>query len=803
MDVLKGLDSVSLAKTAMQELAFLWSILHVLLEQNRSDYTAIALPVLIPSLRILATEHQTNKTVAFVLRRALVIALKDRGMKEKLIILDLILPLAALHLPKEHAVYLMLRAECYIDHHEGRGEPDCDSVVAAISDVQTHLLQYGKPKGAHVQRLFCEFFHRACDFVIHAAGLPEARLSAVQAHQSKSRIVNILSILAVAYGVEEDESDRKLSIATSLTQFLGLLLEFRYYRTPFRQSGLVQSIKEFIQALYAEHVVLEDGDTEFLKELILHQIQSTHAIRAEPGELPLLDRLHGTSCSKYFTSDLAPRPRIRAAIEYSLSMEPPRDELALMRVMVAAPAARLYDLPITMRAYQLLMSADDMWAPITVPLHIRQTTYRFTTFMVRDAISYALALGYPDLALEWADQSSSVVWSQVLHLHLPFTQVAAVDAKVAEELADAASQILDLQVRRDFVYPDCASRWEDAIRKARKLPGLDRFLRHKTSSEIRSAVGALGGPVVYFNINRYSCDALCGLDSVSLAEAAMQELAFLWSILRVLLEQNRSDYTAIALPVLIPSLRILATEHQTNKTVAFVLRRALVIAVKADPDMNETLIILDLILPLSALHLPEEHAVYLIVRAEHYINHNEGRGQGEADYDSVVAAIGDVQTHLLRYGKPKGVDVQSLFSTFVHKARKFLIYMPRLFGGRWSVVQMGSRMVNILSILAVAYGVEEAESVRKLSIATSLVQFLELLLEFRYYCTPVRKSSLVQGIKEFIQAIYAERVVLEDSDTEFLKELILHQIQSTHTIDPEPAANTRCYRVFVINGAAP
>ncbi|TFK59444.1 hypothetical protein BDN72DRAFT_905843 [Pluteus cervinus] len=354
MDVLKGLDSVPLAEAAMQEIPFLWSILHVLQEQNRSDYTAIALPVLIPSLRVLAAEHRTNPKVVPILRRALLLSFKlPKNMNETLTLLDINLPLVALHYPGDYSVYLMFRATNYILHNKNRGEPDRDSVIVAIGEAQTYLLQHGKPNDT--QNVLTTFLKAARAFLIL---LPlEPRLDISQ--HRPTRMCSILSILGVVYGVDEDEPLCRLAFL----QFLDLLLKFRHRPSKWHPV-IAQNIKEFIQAIYAEQIALGDSDVDFLKDLMLCQVQSNIAICFE-----------------------APRPQIHAAIKYSLSTDPPRNEVALMRAMVAAPAARLYELPITLRAYQLLMAAHEMWTPIYVPLHLRQTTYRFGTFMVHDAIS--------------------------------------------------------------------------------------------------------------------------------------------------------------------------------------------------------------------------------------------------------------------------------------------------------------------------------------------------------------------------------------------------------------------------------
>ncbi|TFK67996.1 hypothetical protein BDN72DRAFT_769974 [Pluteus cervinus] len=137
-----------------------------------------------------------------------------------------------------------------------------------------------------------------------------------------------------------------------------------------------------------------------------------------------------------------------------------------------------------------------------------------------DAISHALALGHHELALEWADQRSCLGWRHILYFQSSFSQVAAVDPELAEKLTALASELFDsppqpsvvdssTEAKLNVRHATCAAYWKGAVSKARKLPGLGRFLAPTTFTEIQSAVDGLGGPVVYFNLNRFSCDALC------------------------------------------------------------------------------------------------------------------------------------------------------------------------------------------------------------------------------------------------------------------------------------------------------
>ncbi|TFK63564.1 hypothetical protein BDN72DRAFT_775738 [Pluteus cervinus] len=99
-----------------------------------------------------------------------------------------------------------------------------------------------------------------------------------------------------------------------------------------------------------------------------------------------------------------------------------------------------------------------------------------------------------------------------------------VDVGLAEKLNELASKLLDSPgnhprdaehfLDANVGHSVYVARWRNAVGEARKLPGLDRFLAPKTFSEIQSAIDTLGGPVIYFNIGRFSSDALCILPNL-------------------------------------------------------------------------------------------------------------------------------------------------------------------------------------------------------------------------------------------------------------------------------------------------
>ncbi|KAG8745292.1 hypothetical protein FRC12_014573 [Ceratobasidium sp. 428] len=126
------------------------------------------------------------------------------------------------------------------------------------------------------------------------------------------------------------------------------------------------------------------------------------------------------------------------------------------------------------------------------------------------------------LALEWLEECRSVVWSQMLQLRNPLDQLRSVDAQLADDLKQVAgvldsiglsnpyqSNTLDSQIsieRTAREYRSHASRWEDLVGKARRVPGLERFLLPKKLSELTKST--YNGTVVTINVHDSRCDAL-------------------------------------------------------------------------------------------------------------------------------------------------------------------------------------------------------------------------------------------------------------------------------------------------------
>ncbi|TFK72806.1 hypothetical protein BDN72DRAFT_282383 [Pluteus cervinus] len=504
---------------------------HVLGKQQRLDYADIALQVLPPALCALATRTSGPRS-----REVLELSLTASDAfsafpgfserKEMRSISDVILPLISIYHPEEYGALLIQRTTLYAEYYRQIGHQDCNSdwVTATIEQTRAYLVKHENLKTKE-RALLKSFFGAAtiffCDWI------PRSDNSGLV-----TKFTRLFTFLtwAIPYVELKLHTEGALLFTLQCVKAYGMmhmLLRFlRLLHLDHADGNRGQVMKEFVQVIYGGAVELEGNDIKFLEEQMLYT-----GDRIAPK---LFTLVHGITKGTTYTLETLVRccssptniqeemvratRKMEAIVEYSISTEP-HDEITLLRVIFAASVARGLSLPIAVKAYQYFMSSAELWAFTMLPLYGRQLDANKPVLIASDAISYALESNHHDLALEWVDQCLSIVWGQILHLQSSFAQVALVKPEVAKDLAEIASQLIDSQTietgsmttEQVVHHFGCALRWENAIKSARKLPGLDRFLKPKTFSEIQAAVDALGGPVAYFNINRYSCDALCVL----------------------------------------------------------------------------------------------------------------------------------------------------------------------------------------------------------------------------------------------------------------------------------------------------
>ncbi|KAB5589077.1 aromatic di-alanine and TPR containing protein [Ceratobasidium theobromae] len=138
------------------------------------------------------------------------------------------------------------------------------------------------------------------------------------------------------------------------------------------------------------------------------------------------------------------------------------------------------------------------------------------------AAATAISAGKLELALEWLEQSRSVVWNQTLQLRTPFEDLASANQvlanklrQVANELNNAASRSrgetdqteneLDLEQTAQK-HRRLAEKYDKLVNEVRALDGFENFLHHKKAHELLSS--SREGPIVLINVDQLRCDAL-------------------------------------------------------------------------------------------------------------------------------------------------------------------------------------------------------------------------------------------------------------------------------------------------------
>ncbi|KAG9125076.1 hypothetical protein FRC07_009065 [Ceratobasidium sp. 392] len=155
-------------------------------------------------------------------------------------------------------------------------------------------------------------------------------------------------------------------------------------------------------------------------------------------------------------------------------------------------------------------------------LRNRYSGVRLAGDIATEATAAAIASNAYDLALEWLEEGTSILWKQLLQLRTPLDDLRKKSAQLAAELESVAKE-LDLtgDANPRGESPPCsmvelektsqkrrrlAERWDHLIASARQLPGLQNFLKPRTALELTQ--GAHSSAVVVINVHASRCDAL-------------------------------------------------------------------------------------------------------------------------------------------------------------------------------------------------------------------------------------------------------------------------------------------------------
>ncbi|KAG8717636.1 hypothetical protein FRC09_013966 [Ceratobasidium sp. 395] len=188
----------------------------------------------------------------------------------------------------------------------------------------------------------------------------------------------------------------------------------------------------------------------------------------------------------------------------------------------AALAALFSSAPLEAYQYCMALLPQVVWLGTSVTdQHVAIS--RDVQDLVASAASMAILSQRYDLALEWLEQGHSIVWGQLLQLRTPLNELSDRCPKLAEELRQVSSGLERASTSSLFEQPlvaagglfrdtsgehrRLAQRWEELLKSARALPGLEGFLLPPKSQEITSLVTE--GVAVIINIKEnQGCDVL-------------------------------------------------------------------------------------------------------------------------------------------------------------------------------------------------------------------------------------------------------------------------------------------------------
>ncbi|KAJ7251046.1 CHAT domain-containing protein [Mycena rebaudengoi] len=141
--------------------------------------------------------------------------------------------------------------------------------------------------------------------------------------------------------------------------------------------------------------------------------------------------------------------------------------------------------------------------------------------VVRDAASAAIGAHDYKKAVEWLDQGRSVIWGQLLNLRTPVDELRKSHPGLADRLVSLSTLLETAGTPSNPVADTLKPESLDSIAKQshalvlernqvlqqiRELPGFERFLLSKPTSEL--SLAARMGPIAILNISAYGCDAL-------------------------------------------------------------------------------------------------------------------------------------------------------------------------------------------------------------------------------------------------------------------------------------------------------
>lgn len=189
----------------------------------------------------------------------------------------------------------------------------------------------------------------------------------------------------------------------------------------------------------------------------------------------------------------------------------------------ARAATEERDSELALEAYSTAVGLLPLLAWRGLDRTVQERRLASTKGLACEAAAWSLAAGQTERAVELLEQGRQVLWSQAVQTRSDLSVLAAVDPELAADLDQTRQELdgrdMELDLLGDAmgvpVRPDAgdtgrrrrlAERWEALLARARRQPGLDRFLSPPSFDVLRPA--ARGGAVILVNTTKWRSDAL-------------------------------------------------------------------------------------------------------------------------------------------------------------------------------------------------------------------------------------------------------------------------------------------------------
>ncbi|KAG8735003.1 hypothetical protein FRC10_011092 [Ceratobasidium sp. 414] len=259
------------------------------------------------------------------------------------------------------------------------------------------------------------------------------------------------------------------------------------YRQRFEHLGDLDDVDMAIKI--HEHSIMLTPDDHPDKARRLNNFSCALACRFERlGELPDIERALAAAKSAAISPTGSPSRRFMCARLWA-------------KLCSHVPTSSPLD------AYREAMNLLPRIVWLGVTLDQRQEDVHLCGDIATEAAAAAITAGHYDLALEWLEEGTSILWGQVLQLRTPLDDLRTVSPELASKLEHVA-QLLDgtYPSSSEFSYEleqasqrhhRLAEEWDQLITSARAILGFEDFLRPRRASELVNA--AHSGAVVEIN----------------------------------------------------------------------------------------------------------------------------------------------------------------------------------------------------------------------------------------------------------------------------------------------------------------